>query len=151
MFEIAAVLGLGILCFLFAYIAFKVSEERVHLQLTFFILSLLFAASLVYVISDFSLNSQTLYSINETTTYTYGNYTDAGGGNHTLAVSEVTTYNYGNLSDYSHQNEWYLTHFGVLEVLIIFVLLYLFLLVLISVFNALWIKGRDREELDGGL
>lgn len=218
MFEIAAILALGLLSFLFAYIAFKVDKDRVHLQLIFFILCLLFAGSLVYVVSDFSLQAQEHQLINTTENSLYWNCTslnytctgepaedsctaynydqcididnctwvtqpdeycmgtpnvtcnwlgayDTTGYKceetigcswdgliiHALCDRVTVTYEYENATDYSYQNEWYLTHFGVIEVLIVFVLLYLFLLVFISVFNGLWIKGRDREGLDDSL
>lgn len=146
MFETAAIITMAFIAALFAYLTFKVDHDRIHLQILFLVVSLFFAASTVYAISDFSLQSQTQYLINETTTYTYGNYTDAGGGNHTLIVNETTTPVYGNHTDYAYQNEWYMTHYGVLMIITTFVLLYLLLLFLISVFT--WFSGNKGRDDD---
>lgn len=151
MFEIAAVMGLAFLTGLFAYLTFKVDSSRIHLQILFLLVSLFFATSTMYAIADFSLQAQTKILVNTTTNYTYANYTDAGGGNHTLVASTVETPIYANLTDYSHQYRWYITHYGVLSLLTVFVLFYFVMLVIISVFTRLWGKNMGGGDDDGDL
>lgn len=151
MFEIAAILALGFLTAIFAYFAFKVDRSNVALQLLFFMVALFFASSVIYAISDFSLQAQDPYILNETTTYTYGNITyyheGEAGTNQTELLSDTTTYTYGNWTDYSHQNDWYMAHYGGLQILTVFVL---FLFILLTIKGAIQLfygkKGGDIDD-----